>query len=347
MKQKRLRKQLLDLLKIGVSLLLIIIILRSVDVNTLWEVLRQANPWFLLAALAVSIAGVILRAYRWQILLHDQGVNASMRELTILWFVSFLFANLLPTGIGGDAIKMYELSRSSERGAEAVSSVLVDRFVGLFSLQTIGLAALIFSWRIVPLQIVVLTVVVFGVSILAAWVVSYRRLWEWMARHVPLFDRLLAIKQVRSLVDSLQSYSRSALLRAFAVGILFNVLLIGMNVLIGAALRINVPLPFYMVFVPITSAVLILPISFAGLGVREGTYLFLFSQAGVLKEVAVTLSLLVYVLGTVSPGVVGGVLYILRGAREVVADTDSTDDIDYTEYTDGQLAPAVTEERYP
>jgi uncharacterized protein (TIRG00374 family) len=332
--QKRLRKQLLDLLKIEVSLLLIIVILRSVDMNKLWQVLRQASPWFLLAALVVSIAGVVLRAYRWQILLHDQGVKASMRELTVLWFVSFLFTNLLPTGIGGDAIKMYELSQSSERGAEVVSSVLVDRFMGLFSLQAIGLLALIFSWRIVPAQIVLLTLVVFGVSILAAWVVSYRRLWGWMARYVPFFDRLLGIRQVRSLIDSLQSYSPSALLRSFAVGLAFNALLISMNVLIGTALGIDVPVPFYMISVPITSAVLILPISFAGLGVREATYLGLFSQVGVGKEFAVTLSLLVYALGTMAPGIVGGVLYILRGAREVVASAESTD----ATHVDGHLA---------
>jgi uncharacterized protein (TIRG00374 family) len=282
----------------------------------------------------VSFAGVVLRAYRWQILLHDQGVNASMRELTVLWFVSFLFTNLLPTGIGGDAIKMYELSQSSERGAEAVSSVLVDRFMGLFSLQAIGLLALIFSWRIVPGPIVLLTLVVFGASILAAWVVSYRRLWDWMARYVPFFDRLLAIKQVRSLIDSLQSYSPSALLRSFTVGIAFNVLLITMNVLIGTALGINVPVPFYMISVPLTSAVLILPISFAGLGVREWTYLGLFSQVGVTKEAAVTLSLLVYALGTMAPGIVGGVLYILRGAQDVVADEDSAD----AAHVDGHLA---------
>jgi uncharacterized protein (TIRG00374 family) len=314
------RKRLLDLLKIGVSLVLIIVILRSVDVNALWEVARNANPWYLLATLALVMAGVVLRGYRWQILVHDQGVNASLRELTSLWFVSFLFTNLLPSGLGGDAIKMYELSRSSERGAEAVSSVLVDRFMGLFALQAIGLTALAFSWRLVPGEIVILTVVVFGVSLLAAGVVSYRRLWAALARWVPLFDRLLSIKTVRSLVTSLQSYSGSALLRSFGVGLAFNVLLIGMNVLTGTALGADLSLAYYLIFVPITSLVLILPISFAGLGVREGTYVFLFSQAGMTQEVALSLSLLIYVLGTVSPGLVGGVIYLLRGAgsyREV------------------------------
>jgi uncharacterized protein (TIRG00374 family) len=309
------RKRLFDLLKILVSLILIVVILRSVDTRALWEVVRHANPWLLLATLGLVMAGVILRAYRWQILLHDQGVDASLRELSSLWFVSFLFTNLLPSGIGGDAIKMYELSRVTGRRAAAVSSVLVDRFMGLFALQAIGLAALAFSWRLVPIEIVLLTVGIFGASLLVGWAVSSRRLWDLLARWVPYFDRLLAIKTVSSLVTSLQSYRRSALLRAFGVGIVFNALLIGMNVLIGTALGADLPLGYYLVFVPITSIVLILPISFAGLGVREGTYIFLFSTAGLAQEVALSLALLVYALGTVSPGLVGGVIYILRGAR--------------------------------
>jgi uncharacterized protein (TIRG00374 family) len=305
----------LDLLKVAVSLVLIIILLRSINLNALWEVVRNADPWYLLAAQIVLMLGVVVRAYRWQILVHDQRVDASLRELASLYFVGFLFNNLLPSGFGGDAVKMYELSQRSHQGAEAVSSVLVDRFMGLIALQMIGLVALVFSWQLVPSEIKVLTVLLFGVSLLAAWVVSYRRLWEFLAERVPLFDRLLSIEAVHSLVSSLQSYSGSALLRALGVGLVFNVLLIAANVLIGVSLGVDLPLAYYMIFVPLTSLVLILPISFAGLGVREGTYVVLFRQAGVAPEVALSMSLLVYVLGTVAPGLVGGVIYVLRGAR--------------------------------
>jgi uncharacterized protein (TIRG00374 family) len=309
------RKRLFDLLKIAVSLVLIVVLLRSVNVEALWEVVRGANPWYLLGAQTVLMLGVVVRAYRWQILVRDQGVDASLRELTSLYFVGSLFNNLLPSGFGGDAVKMYELSDRSHRGAEAVSSVLVDRFIGLIALQAIGLVALIFSWQLVPFEIVVVTVLLFGASLVAAWVVSYRRLWGFLADRVPLFDRFLSIKSVHSLVSSLQSYSRSALLRALGVGLVFNVLLIAANVLIGTALGADVALRFYMIFVPLTSLVLILPISFAGLGVREATYVLLFSQVGMTPEVALSLSLLVYVLGTLMPGLVGGVIYMLRGAR--------------------------------
>jgi uncharacterized membrane protein YbhN (UPF0104 family) len=86
-------------------------------------------------------------------------------------------------------------------------------------------------------------------------------------------------------------------------------------VLIAAGLGAGVRLAYYFVFVPLTSLVLVLPISFAGLGVREGTYVFLFSQVGMSQEMALSLSLLVYALGTVTPGLVGGAIYLLRGAR--------------------------------
>jgi uncharacterized protein (TIRG00374 family) len=310
------RKRFLDLLKIVISVVLIVILLRSVNLEALWEVVSHANPWYLLTAQIVLMLGVAVRAYRWQILVHDQGVDASLRELTSLYFVGFLFNNLLPSGFGGDAVKMYELSQRSHRGAKAVSSVLVERYMGLIALQAIGLIALVFSWQLVPFEIVILTVAFFGASLMAAWVVSYRPLWEFLTIRVPLVNRLLSINAVRSLVSSLQSYSGSALLASFGVGLVFNVLLIAANVLIGVALGADVPLRFYLIFVPLTSLVLVLPISFAGLGVREATYVFLFSQVGMKPEVALSLSLLIYVLGMVTPGLVGGVIYVLRSVGD-------------------------------
>jgi hypothetical protein len=67
--------------------------------------------------------------------------------------------------------------------------------------------------------------------------------------------------------------------------------------------------------VPIASIVLLVPISFAGLGVREGTYVFLFSLVGVSREMALSISLLIYAVGTVAPGIVGGVIFIVRSVR--------------------------------
>jgi uncharacterized membrane protein YbhN (UPF0104 family) len=90
-----------------------------------------------------------------------------------------------------------------------------------------------------------------------------------------------------------------------------------MNLFIGLALGAKASLAQYAVFVPITSLVLVIPISFAGLGVREETYRQLFGQVGVPPEVAVAMSLMVYVFGNICTGLVGGVIYLARSARDV------------------------------
>jgi uncharacterized membrane protein YbhN (UPF0104 family) len=107
------------------------------------------------------------------------------------------------------------------------------------------------------------------------------------------------------------------------VSLLFNISLIAMNIFIGTAVGAKVTLAQYAVFVPITSLVLIIPISFAGLGVREETYRQLFGQVGVPAEVSVTISLLYYVFGNIVPGVVGGVIYLWRGIQAATQAVDS------------------------
>jgi hypothetical protein len=65
---------------------------------------------------------------------------------------------------------------------------------------------------------------------------------------------------------------------------------------------------------------LLLPISFAGLGVREESFRQLYGQIGVAPEVAVAMSLLVHIIGNICTGLIGGVIYLLRGARNVVSE---------------------------
>ena len=91
-----------------------------------------------------------------------------------------------------------------------------------------------------------------------------------------------------------------------------------MHLFIGLGLGAQASLAHYAIFVPITSLVLLIPISFAGLGVREETYRQLFGQVGVPSEIGVALSLLVYFFGNICTGILGGAIYLLRSARSVI-----------------------------
>lgn len=313
------RKQLLNILKIVVSLGLLTFIFSTLDIQAFLSAVRQANPWWLLAALVMMMVGVVIRAWRWQILLNAIEVRVPIGELTAIYFIGFLFNNLLPSGLGGDAMRMVELNRHSRRGSDAVTSVVVDRFLGLSALQAIALVALLFSWGAVPVGIAYFTVAIFLGGLLAGFLLINRPLYAALRARIGLFRRLTNINLIGNLFESFQRYPLPALGRSYLVSLFFNISLIAMNVFLGLALGAQATLAQYAVFVPITSLVLVIPISFAGLGVREEAYRQLFSRVGVPPEIAVAISLLVYVFGNICTGIIGGVIYLLRGARGVVA----------------------------
>jgi uncharacterized protein (TIRG00374 family) len=311
------RKQYLNFLKIAFSVGLLIFIFSTIDLKAFLKVLQGANPWWLLAAFLLVMLGVVLRSWRWKILLHAIGVRTSLGELTSIYFIGFLFNNLLPSGLGGDAMRMVELNRHSERGSDAVTSVLVDRFLGLSALQAIALVALLYDWGSIPPAVAYFTVLIFFGGLVGGLLLINQRLYLSLQEHWGLFRRITKIKMIGNLFESFQRYPLSALGKSYLVSLLFNLCLIAINRFIGLALGATATLSQFAVFVPITSLVLVLPISFAGLGVREEAYRQLFGQVGVPPETAVAMSLVYYFFGNVCTGIIGGVIYLIRSARDV------------------------------
>jgi uncharacterized protein (TIRG00374 family) len=326
------RKRFLDLAKVIVSLILIFLLLREIGLQETLEKLLQVHPGYLLAALVVALLGVVVRAYRWQVLLSALEIEVPLGQLTALYFIGFLFTNVLPTGFGGDPIRMYELSRYTHRAAESAGTVLADRFFGLIVLQAMAVVALAFGYPLVEPWMIAFTVLLFVGSLVVVWLLLNRRLWQRLGERLkPLAS--LGQKQgsvlgkvegkakgiatgLKRFYESLHGYSIPAVGKTLSVSLVFNILLITMNYLLGLSLGARVSIWYYFLFVPITSIVTLLPVSFAGLGVREGAYVFLFTQAGMPRETALSLSLLVYVISIFAPGLIGGVIYVLKGARD-------------------------------
>jgi uncharacterized protein (TIRG00374 family) len=332
------RKRFLDLAKVIVSLILIILLLREIGLQETLGKLLQVHPGYLLAALVVALLGVVVRAYRWQVLLSALEIEVPLGQLTVLYFIGFLFTNVLPTGFGGDPIRMYELSRYTHRTAESAGTVLADRFFGLIVLQAMAVVALAFGYQLVEPWMIAFTMLLFVGSLVAVWLLLNRQLWQSLGERLkPLASlgqkqgsipskivgqvgNLSIVEGFKRFYESLHGYNIAAVGKTLGVSLVFNILLITMNYLLGLSLGTRVSIWYYFLFVPITSIVTILPVSFAGLGVREGAYVLLFIQAGMPRETALSLSLLVYVISIFTPGLIGGIIYVLKGARDYAAE---------------------------
>ena len=308
------RSRLFNLLKIVVSVGFLALLLSRADLGQVLQRLKDMQVPFFLGALALYVAGELVRGYRWGVLLWSLGVQVRWRRLAGLYFVGSFYNLVLPTGFGGDVVKALELSRDAGASA-AISSVVVERFSGLFVLFLLAALALGGSYAVGGSSLVppMVTVAILVITLLSVTLVALlvQRTWieRWGRRlHLDRLFRRFAI--LRNLYQSLGLYSRKALARAKGVALLFNLMQILANILLARAVGIHLPVAYFFLFVPIVAVSTMLP-SLGGLGVREGAYVLLFTQVGVDHDHALALALS-RDLTLLTLGLIGAVIYVVQ-----------------------------------
>jgi glycosyltransferase 2 family protein len=312
---KKRRNRILNLLKVAISLVGVAVLLRTLHLGEVARVLQEANWLPFVAALLLFQGGAVLRAYRWASLVWALGMKARWWHLVRLYFVGAFFNLFLPTGMGGDAVKMYELAQDEGQAAASISSVLMDRFLGFFILFAQALLALAISGRLVSLQVRILVGIVLAVCVVGIVLVLQRTWIAALGKRLRVDKLLGRVKILRELYESLYLYSTAALLRATAASVAWNLILILANYLLGLAVGIYISPIYYFLLIPVISALLLFP-SVGGLGVREAGYVALFSQVpGVTSAQAAALAV-AFDLTLLCTALIGAASYVWQGVRE-------------------------------
>jgi glycosyltransferase 2 family protein len=104
------------------------------------------SPLPLIFAFLLILLSILIGASRWWLLLQSQGVQIPyLKILRINWIGAF--ANIfLPTGIGGDTFRLFYVCRETpSKKALAVTTVIVDRFIGLLALTILVLVSIVIT----------------------------------------------------------------------------------------------------------------------------------------------------------------------------------------------------------
>ncbi len=110
----------------------------SESFKSVWENRDSWNVIYLLLALVIALAGLSLTFVRWFFLVRALDIEFKLKDSFRLGFIGY-FSNFLSLGVvGGDAIKAIFISRERpEKKPEVVSSVLLDRVMGLYALTVV------------------------------------------------------------------------------------------------------------------------------------------------------------------------------------------------------------------
>jgi uncharacterized protein (TIRG00374 family) len=311
------RKQLVGMAQIALSIVLLIWLLSRIGLSEVLSTLATINWMWYALAFALFQLNVVIRAFRWYVLLHSLNDRPSFLYLVYLYYIGFFANNFIPSGFGGDLVKVVSLRQSHGHGTEALSSVLMERVTGLVGSSLIALIAL--GWNMsshtADLHLPTILWLLIGVTAVGIPIAFFIARWsnpiDWFLRVFPNGRNLPLFDKVENLVSTIHRYPIQALFTSLLISIPFTLNLILVQMTIARAFDVHLPFRIFALFVPIISIINLLPITFNGLGLREGIYTFLFVPIGVPAATAVSMSLAFYFL-RFSAGLLGGLMYALK-----------------------------------
>jgi hypothetical protein len=283
--------------KLAVSVGVLVFLARRVEMTAMARALADVRRPFFVVALALYMAGQLLCARKWALLANALGFRRRYADYARFYYVG-MFVNLLgPSTIGGDVVRALALGDDGRRGL-AVTSVLADRVSGLFVLVLIGVTAL----GLVP---------TYGLPLALSWIAGAFALalffgwWSlpWLARLLPRAHRIRQVVE-RDLAPLWSD--RGLLGRVGLLAAVFHLGEAGIEYCLARALGLDVPYAYCVLLHPAVSILAAVPVSIAGLGIREGGYVFFLERIGVPAPAALAFGLLwfaVVVLGALPGGI--------------------------------------------
>jgi hypothetical protein len=306
------------ILRFACSLGLLALLYTLVDWPELGQVVAQMRlaPYALGVLLYVFATGV-LWALRWWLLLRASGLPVALRQLVSINLVASFFTNFLPTTVGGDMVRVYELSRRRGAVETVLATVLVDRLIGLTAVLLMALFALGVGYQYAGERAVVITVTVaalgLGAGLALLWNRQVLRSLGWVFR-LPVIGRLEPyIQQLDTALHVLQRGRRS-LAQTLGVTLCAQVLEVCSVLAFTRALGIQAPLAYAFIALPLIWIVTLVPFSFGGVGIRESAFVLLYGAIGVPAAHAMALSLLVY-SARLLLGAAGGLVFLIESFK--------------------------------
>ena len=281
-----------------------------------WQPLRDSWGSFRPGLYALGITAmtgyVVLSAWVLWRLLRARGSGMSLGDLVHFSLVSSFFGIFLPGGAGADLVMGLRLCRNAQDRAGVVAAILFARIAGLVAMVAV---TLLVTWFVdTPFRgvVPVCAAIVAGFAALVA--LNQKGVIDAARSTLPdRFRDARLVGVMERLLDALRQFSRIRSLPAPLIGLVGMALARGgMDYLMARSFGVELPFAWYVVFSTAVSLITLLPVSIAGIGLREASYGGLFALAGADPSLGVAVSLLSFSL-SLWVAVAGGMLYAVRG----------------------------------
>ena len=303
-------KQLLfTIIKITVTALLVILIFRQADWKKVLYSLRHADLFLISIVLVCLFANVSISTLKWRILLKVHKITYSFKELQRYYFIAVFFNNFLPTNIGGDAFRIYKTLDNNRSKTGAILAVFVERLTGILALLILGLAMFIYlegknfagPFETRTIIILIGIFILCGVVLIALYYLARKTLIK--TGRLP-WRLMLLVDHIRHYLNNPEK-----VVYIIVISFAFHLFTVFWMTLLIRALGPSFPPTFLIIVLAVSNLAAMLPISINGIGLMDGSFIYVASRLGMGYDQALMVMLFNRVL-LILLSLVGAAYYI-------------------------------------
>ncbi len=287
----------------------------------LWKTISNVSLGWLLVSFVFMGTTIFIGMARWQLVLAVQGLQLPLGRAAGISLVAHFFNSFLLGSTGGDLLKAYfAAAETAHKKAEAVTTVVVDRLLGLFAMLLFVSLMVLVNWSVVMSQqrFMAVMLVILGMLfvsglfvVLSFWAgpTKPRQKFEALLARLPKGDVLVrCIEACHAFGENPGFLPRVlgwSMLLSLACVLQIVALGFGLGLPMGEHLRV------LLLIVPAIICISALPITPSGIGVRENLYVWLLGATtiGIEAKAALSLSLLAFA-GSLLWSLIGGAVYL-------------------------------------
>jgi len=311
-------------------------------------VLRTTDKLQALWAILLFLPVYLIQSGRLVVMLAVQGVRLPLWVATKLTFVGNFFNFALPGTTGGDLIKAYYITQYTHLKTEVVTTVFLDRAIGLFGLVILAGAAILLTRDPQQFGQVTSSLIIICAVLAAGSIVVFskrvRRLLELqsLANLLPAAVRDQVLRVGRATVA--MRHHKTLVLVSLGMTIVLQAMVMVSAVAMARALGMKGDASYFFIYVSIGFLIAAIPVTPPqAFGVMEYFYVLFFTQRGMDNDpsqaVALALALRLTQLVWSLPGVLVPLLGAHRPSKAELAALEDNS----AEPTAGDPAAATAE----
>jgi hypothetical protein len=277
------------------------------------SIIKKIDLFYFLIALFIFIFTYYLGILRWQVLLRGAQIVVPFSRVVLSYLMGLAVNLFVPSTVGGDLARGLDLSiYSSSSKPKVIATVILDRICGYIAVVIIASVSLIIGYKYINDTAVLISFGILALVLIVILLILFSKgIFNFSIR---IFGRFEIIKNIlNKFNEAINLFRLKSRLRIIQYSLFLAFLIqlgaVFLTYFIAKSLGIEIEIIYFFIFVPIISAISMIPLTIGGLGLRDTSSIFFFTRVGLSVSAAFTLSLIVFFLLMLA-GIIGGIVYV-------------------------------------